>query len=52
MLFLINRKTTPERVELTPLSYPEKIKKAMLIKIYIAFEEPLLLHAGKEARPE
>jgi len=22
------------------------------LKIYIAFEEPLLLHAGKEARPE
>jgi len=39
-------------VDLTPVQYPEKSQKSKHIKIYIASEESLLLHAGKEARPE
>jgi len=35
-----------------PVQYPEKSSKSKLIKIHIAFEEPLLLHIGKEAHPE
>ena len=35
-----------------PVQYPEKSSKSKLIKIHIAFEEPLLLHVGKEAHPE
>jgi len=48
----VQRKTTLEWVELTPLQYPEKIQKSKLIEICIAFEEHLLFYVGKEACPE
>jgi len=56
MLLLMKKKTTHDRVELTRLKYSgEKIQKSNTKKSmnkYIGFEEPLLLPAGKESRPE
>jgi len=55
MLLLMKKKTTPNRVEITGCYYREKIRKSnikTLMKKYTGVEEPLLLHAGKEARPE
>jgi len=33
------------------ISIQRKFKNIRSLKIYVAFEEPLLLHVGKEARP-
>jgi len=53
----MKRKTKPEWVELKPegvwltqFCVQKKFKYLSLLKIYIAFEEPILLHAGKEGR--
>jgi len=36
----------------TQFSVQKKFKNLSFFKIYIAFEGPFLLHAGKKARPE
>jgi len=42
----------PEGWTSPQFSVQKKFKNLISFKIYIAFKEPLLLHAGKEARPE
>ena len=52
MLLLMKRKITPDRMEINRRQYSkEKIQKKTHKK-YIGFEEPLLFHAGKVARPQ
>jgi len=57
MLLLMISKTTPDRGEITRRYYSTEKKRKSYIKKngtkkYTGFEEPLLLYADVEARPE